>query len=107
MHDLGRVYGTLNRHADALIVREKTLEFRRLHLPKNHPYIGAGNLRVTKWILIQQSRLRKCHDCTGDSLNNLANTYHVLGRVEEAAVMMQEALDIGRRSLPENDSEIG
>jgi hypothetical protein len=43
MHDLGRVYGTLNRHADALIVREKTLEFRRLHLSKNHPDIGAAD----------------------------------------------------------------
>jgi len=43
MHDLGGVYSALNRHADALIVREKTLEFRRLHLPKNHPYIGAGD----------------------------------------------------------------
>jgi hypothetical protein len=41
MHDLGRVYGALNRHTDALIVREKTLEFRRLYLPENHPHTGA------------------------------------------------------------------
>jgi hypothetical protein len=41
MHDLGGVYSALNRHADALIVREKTLEFRRLHLPENHPDTGV------------------------------------------------------------------
>jgi hypothetical protein len=55
----------------------------------------------------QQLRLRKSQYCTGHSLNNLANTYHLLGRVDEAAVMMQEALDLGRRGLPENDPEIG
>jgi hypothetical protein len=42
MHDLGRVYGALNRHADALVVREKTLKFQRLHLPENHTDIGAA-----------------------------------------------------------------
>ncbi len=42
MHDLGRVYGNLDRHSDSLIVREKTLEFRRLHLPGNHPHTGAA-----------------------------------------------------------------
>ncbi len=47
MHDLGRVYGALNRHAEAVVVREKTLEFRRVHLPENHPHTGAA---AEKWI---------------------------------------------------------
>ena len=55
----------------------------------------------------QRLRLRKSQYRTGHSLNNLANTYHLLGRVEEAAVMLQQALDLGRRALPENDPEIG
>ena len=42
MHDVGRVYSALNRHTDALVVREKTLEFRRLYSPENHTHIGAG-----------------------------------------------------------------
>lgn len=42
MHDLGRVYGALNRHADALVMREKTLKFQRLSLPENHPDKGAA-----------------------------------------------------------------
>jgi hypothetical protein len=58
-------------------------------------------------LIRQHLCLRMCHDRTGDSLNNLANTYHLLGRIEEAAVMMEEALQIGRRKLPENHPEIG
>ncbi len=42
MYDLGRVYGALDHHADALIVREKTLDFRRLYQPENHPDTGAA-----------------------------------------------------------------
>ncbi len=42
MHDLGRVYSALNRHADALVVREKTLQFQRLYLPENDPDTGAA-----------------------------------------------------------------
>jgi hypothetical protein len=42
MHDLGRVYSALNRHSDALVVREKTLKFQRLHLPENDPETGAA-----------------------------------------------------------------
>lgn len=59
MHDLGRAYGVLNRHADSLIVREKTLAFRRLHLPENHPDTGAAadkmNLNPTEFVFEEVS----------------------------------------------------
>ena len=42
MHNLGSLYNMFDRHFDALAVREKTLEFRRLHLPDNDPDIGDG-----------------------------------------------------------------
>ena len=41
MNNLANTYSALGRHQDALVMQEKTLEFRRRVLPKNHPDIGA------------------------------------------------------------------
>ena len=48
MHNLANTYDDLGRHQDALVLREKTLEFRRRVLPENHPDIGLIRL----WLLI-------------------------------------------------------
>ena len=40
-------------------------------------------------------------------MNNLASTYFKLDRQEEAAAMMQRALEQGRMALPDNDPELG
>ena len=39
--NLAVTYSDLGRHQDALVMHEKTLEFRRRVLPENHPHIGA------------------------------------------------------------------
>ena len=41
MNNLANTYGALGRHADALALKEKVLEFRRRVLPEDHPDIGA------------------------------------------------------------------
>jgi hypothetical protein len=41
MNNLATTYGELLRHQDALVLLEKTLEFRRRVLPENHPDIGV------------------------------------------------------------------
>ncbi len=41
MGNLADTYGKLGRHQDALVLLEKTLEFRRRVLPENHPDIGV------------------------------------------------------------------
>ncbi len=41
MHNLAATYSALGRHQDALVLLEKTLEFQRRVLPKNHPDIGV------------------------------------------------------------------
>jgi hypothetical protein len=38
---LAQTYLQLGRYQDALVLQEKTLEFRRRVLPQNHPHIGA------------------------------------------------------------------
>ena len=41
MNNLANTYSALGRHQDALVMQEKTLEFRRRVLPENHPHIGV------------------------------------------------------------------
>ena len=40
MNNLALTYSDLGRHADALDMQEKVLEFRLRKLPKDHPDIG-------------------------------------------------------------------
>ena len=42
MQGLANTYSGLGRHEEALVLGEKTLEFRRRVLPENHPDIGEG-----------------------------------------------------------------
>jgi hypothetical protein len=42
MGNLAETYSALGRHADALAMKERVLEFRRRVLPGNHPEIGEG-----------------------------------------------------------------
>jgi hypothetical protein len=41
MSNLASTYSALGRHQDALVMKEKTLEFMRRVLLENHPDIGA------------------------------------------------------------------
>jgi hypothetical protein len=42
MGNLASTYSALGRHADALAMMKRVLEFQRLVLPGNHPDIGEG-----------------------------------------------------------------
>ncbi len=42
MNNLAGTYHKLGRHADALAMGERVLEFQRRVLPANHPDIGEG-----------------------------------------------------------------
>ncbi len=42
MNNLAAAYYALGRHADALAMFERVLEFLRRVLPANHPDIGEG-----------------------------------------------------------------
>jgi hypothetical protein len=49
MGNLAVTYSALGRHADALAMKERVLEFWRCVLPANHPDIGEG-LRGEGWV---------------------------------------------------------
>jgi hypothetical protein len=42
MNNLATMYSALGRHADALAMGEKALEYQRRVLPADHPEIGEG-----------------------------------------------------------------
>ena len=44
MNNLAQTYSALGRHADALAMNERVLEFLRRVLPADHPDIGEGNV---------------------------------------------------------------
>jgi tetratricopeptide (TPR) repeat protein len=48
-YNLANSYSDLGRHQDALVMHEKTLEFRRRVLPENHPQIGAMRMWLFDW----------------------------------------------------------
>ncbi len=43
----------------------------------------------------------------GAAMNNLAATYHKLGRHQDALVLQEKTLEFWRRVLPENHPDIG
>jgi hypothetical protein len=47
MGNLATTYSALGRHQDALVLEEKTLEFRRRVLPENHPDIGTSCFNIS------------------------------------------------------------
>ena len=52
MGNLASVYISLERYADALVMQERVLEFRRRVLPENHPEIGRGMCGVMRCMCI-------------------------------------------------------
>ncbi len=44
MSNLASTYSDLGRHADALAMHERVLDYQRRVLPENHPSIGEGCL---------------------------------------------------------------
>ena len=49
--NLASVYISLERYADALVMQERVLEFRRRVMPENHPEIGRGMCGVMRCML--------------------------------------------------------
>jgi hypothetical protein len=57
MSNLATLYSALGRHADALAIQERVLEFDRRVLPENHPDIGEWH--------VQSGVFTRLVDCEG------------------------------------------
>ena len=75
MSNLAVAYSALGRLQDALVMREKTLEFQRRVLPANHPQLGFECL-------------------------NLGINLHKVGDLHRALLFAREALRVLQATLP-------
>ena len=57
MDNLAATYADLGRHEDALVLREKVLEFRRRVLPEDHPNIGEADCMIDNLHLLIVTRM--------------------------------------------------
>ncbi len=81
MGNVAETYGALGRHQDALVLKEKTLEFFRRVLPKNHPDIGT-------------------------SCFNISSSYFQAGDFHRAIERAREALRIWQATLPPSHPQV-
>ncbi len=100
MNNVALTYKTLGRHADALAMGQRVLEFRRRVLPENHPSIGERSV----WSFSRNIFILRC---AGVAMDNLAMTYYALQMFSDALAMGEKALEFFCRVLPENHPSIG
>jgi hypothetical protein len=86
MGNLAATYTSLGRYEDALVMEEKTLEFRRRVLPANHPDIGVAclNLCIS---LVQVSNLHRALQFAREALHifqaTLPPSHHRIKHAEQ------------------------
>jgi hypothetical protein len=81
MGNLAISYSILGRHQDAILMKEKTLEFQRRVLPENHPDISRSCL-------------------------NLGLSFSEVGNLHRASECFREALRILQVTLPPTHSHV-
>jgi eukaryotic-like serine/threonine-protein kinase len=116
MEDLANSYETLDRHADALRLREELLEIRKARFGPDHAdtlesmmavassYCGLGrpaeaaNLHE-ETLVLKKARLGHDHPGTLRSMHSLANCYSALGRHADALALREETLALRKSRL--------
>ena len=100
MGNLAVTYSKQGRHQDAMALQESVLRlFRRLP-PQDDAVLGTRNAGADLF-------LRFDYLAAGRAISNLASSYEQLGRYQDSFALREEALEIFRRSLPDDDPEIG
>ena len=84
MNNLAMSYSDLGRHADALAMKERVVEFNRRVLPENHPDIGEGRVGsgVACGLLIVRGRgllIVTCRHGHGQSCRDILQTREARG----------------------------
>ncbi len=116
MNNLASSYFTLNRHAEALALREKVLKLQKEVLKHDDPNVlatmsslansyAAANrldeaLKLREDVLKAQKRvLPPGHPDTLATMNNLALSYFNMNRQDEALKLHEEILELRKRLL--------
>jgi tetratricopeptide (TPR) repeat protein len=119
MHELATCYAVLNRHAEALRLREETLAAQRRVLPPDHPATLASmnNLaanyaalnrpveavKMLEAVRVAMKRVLPAdHPNTFGATVNLADSYRDGGRVADAVRLCEEALPAMKATMPDH-----
>jgi hypothetical protein len=101
MGNLAVTYLKMGRLRDALPLQQKTLRLLRRSQPRDDEALGA----------IAGSRLFVCLcfycEYPGRAISNLASTCEQMGTYQESLMLREEALEIFRRTLPDNHPDLG
>ncbi len=102
MMQTATAYWHLNRHQECIARLQERLTFLRRIWPDNHPQIGL--LRQCA-----RGRPRVCSRffATGRALSDIGGKFCSLGQRQDALMFLEQALEVLRRVLPENDPDIG
>jgi tetratricopeptide (TPR) repeat protein len=95
MGNLASTYFAFGRHADALAMFDRTMEFQRRVLPENHPELGEGCVGKEE----VQAVFIVMMPVTGTTLCNISFCYETTGSLPRALECAREALRIWQ-SLP-------
>lgn len=102
MGNLALSFNDIGNHADALVLLEKVLQFRRRVLPKDHPDIGdVRYMPFVQFIGVTNA------STAGVAMSNIAHTLGKVGRWADALKLFEEAMEFRIHVLPEEHPEIG
>lgn len=100
MNSLANSYYFLNRHDDALSLREKLVQLRKRFLPQHHPLLGNQQHKFSDSVSIFM------HFHTGDASFNLSISYKVDRQWHRAIASAEEALQIRQATLPQSHPHV-
>ena len=124
LNNLGLLYKTQGRYADAEPLYLRSLEIRKKALGPDHPDVGEGlnNLAALyhaqgrfgeaepifkHGLAISEKALGPDHPVVGMALNNLAGLYHLQGRYAEAEPLYWRSLRIREKMLGPDHVDVG
>jgi eukaryotic-like serine/threonine-protein kinase len=120
---LANNYARVNRHAEALKIRQEVVEARKRSLPRDHPDTLASihslsnslvvvnrhdeALKLREQVLAARQRtLSPDHAETLSSMINLARSYTAMNRRQEATKLYEQTLAAQKRTLPVDHPDV-
>ncbi len=102
MRRVASTYNKLGRYSEALVMKEKSLEFLRRGLPEDHPEIGATGVLMGLGLVFRHSLC-----AAGECISEFATIHLGLGNHSNAIDWSEKSLNFQRRVLPEDHPGIG
>ena len=123
LHQLGLMYNNMGEYSKALKYYEKSIEIKKIALPKNHPnlttsYCSIGQVYnnmgeyskaleyYEKDLETTKISLPKNHPDLAASYNNIALVYNNMGEYSKALEYYEKSIEIFEIALPKNHPDL-